>query len=605
MRTSLRTHTCGALRRGDVGAVVSVCGWVQARRDQGGVVFVDLRDRHGVTQVTFRDDQGTGLVGKATAIKPEWVIRVTGTVAARPDNARNANMPTGEIEVEATALEVLAECPVPPFWPTDRTEASTDLRLEWRFMDLRRPKMTRAIVERAHIVSTFRRRLEEQGFLEVETPLLTRSTPEGSRDFLVPSRLHAGSFYALPQSPQLFKQLLMVSGFDRYYQVARCIRDEDSRADRQPEFSQVDIEASFVNEADVQAWIEPVIAELVKRYRGVDLPSPLPRHTYDDVMERYGSDKPDLRNPLVLVDVSAPAAAIGLRIFSDAVGKGGVVNAMRLPGGAALPRKDVDGWEAEAKAVGAGGLAWAKVGPEGVSGSVAKFLAGEPGKALLAACGATTGDLVLFGAGSWSLVKKVLGHLRKPCAERLNLIDRTKVAALWVTDFPLVEWNEDEKRWDACHHPFTSAREQDWALIEEYLKRKDEPGFDGGSLLKRVRARAYDLVVDGSEAAGGSIRIHRPELQQKMFALLGLAPDDVERRFGWFVNALRYGAPPHGGIALGVDRLVMLMLGEEAIQEVIAFPKTAQARCLLTRAPATVDEKQLRDLHIALLPPKA
>jgi aspartyl-tRNA synthetase len=360
-----------------------------------------------------------------------------------------------------------------------------------------------------------------------------------------------------------------------------------------------------VDEADVQAWIEPVIREIVKRYRGTDLPTPFPRYRYDDVMAKYGSDKPDLRNPLEIVDVSAPAAALGFRVFADAVAKGGVVNALRLPGGAALPRKDVDHWEAEAKAVGAGGLAWAKVGPEGVSGSVAKFLAGDPGKALLAACGATTGDLVLFGAGPWSLVKKVLGHLRKPCAERLNLIDRTATAALWVTDFPLVEWNEDEKRWDACHHPFTSPREQDWPLVEEHLRRRSEPGFDAAAVLGRVRARAYDLVIDGCEAGGGSIRIHRSDLQQKMFDLLGLAPDEVERRFGWFVNALRYGAPPHGGIAFGVDRLVMLMLGEEAIQEVIAFPKTAQARCLLTRAPAPVDEKQLRDLHIGLLPRKA
>ena len=589
MRSALRTHTCGALRRADVGSRVSLCGWVASRRDQGGVAFVDLRDRHGVTQVTFSGDRDASLLEKASALRPEWCVRVTGVVGPRPAGAVNATLPTGEVEVGAEALEVLSECPVPPFWPTDRTEAGLDLRLEYRFIDLRRPKMTRTLVERAQIVSTVRRHLEAQGFLEVETPLLTRSTPEGSRDFVVPSRLHPGSFYALPQSPQLFKQLLMVSGFDRYYQIARCLRDEDSRADRQPEFSQVDIEGSFLAEEDVYGLIEPLLRTLVQRYRGHDLPDPLPRMRYDEAMARFGSDKPDLRNPLELVDVSREAAALGFRVFSDAVAAGGVVNALRLPGGAALPRKDVDGWEAEAKAVGAKGLAWAKWGAEGLAGPLAKFLAGDPGRALLAAAGVREGDLVLFGAGPFALVKKVLGHLRKPCGERLGVVDRNRTAALWVTDFPLVEWNEDEKRWDACHHPFTSPREEDWAVLEQ------DPGA--------VRARAYDLVVDGYEAGGGSIRIHRPDRQQRMFSLLGMSPDDVQRRFGWFVDALRFGAPPHGGIALGVDRLVMLLLGEEAIQEVIAFPKTAQARCLLTRAPAPLDEKQLRDASIAVVAP--
>jgi len=591
MRSTLRTHTCGALRRADVGAVVTLCGWVSSRRDQGGVVFVDLRDRHGISQVRFLGDQDAALLEKVRAVRPEWCLRATGTVVARPAGATNANMPTGEVEVEASALEILSESPTPPFQPLDRTEAGVDLRLEYRFIDLRRPKMTRTLVERAHIVSTMRRHLEEHGYLEVETPLLTRSTPEGSRDFVVPSRLHPGSFYALPQSPQLFKQLLMVSGFDRYYQIARCLRDEDNRADRQPEFSQVDIEGSFVSEEDIYALIEPVIRDLVKRYRAVDLPTPFPRMPYDEAMARFGSDKPDLRNRLELVDVSAPAKAIGFRVFSEAIEKGGIVNALRLPGGAALTRKEIDGYEAEAKAVGAQGLAWVKVAADGVSGSIGKFVTGEPGKALLAACGALAGDVVLFGAGSFDLVKKVLGHLRRPAGERVGAVDKTMCAVTWITDFPLVEWNEEEKRWDACHHPFTSPREQDWADLEK------NPGA--------VRARAYDLVIDGSEAGGGSIRIHRADRQQRLFALLGLAPEDVERRFGWFVNALRYGAPPHGGIALGVDRLVMLLLGEDAIQEVIAFPKTAQARCLLTKAPAPLDEKQLREAGIAVLPPKA
>jgi aspartyl-tRNA synthetase len=387
MQTALRSHTCGALRKGDAGARVTLCGWVNARRDQGGVAFVDLRDRHGVTQVTFSGDRDASLLARASALRPEWCVRVTGTVIARPAQAANAHLPTGEIEVEADGVEVLSESPVPPFWPTDRTEAGVDLRLEYRFIDLRRPKMTRMLVERAHIVSFFRRHLEAQGFLEVDTPLLTRSTPEGSRDFLVPSRLHEGAFYALPQSPQLFKQLLMVSGFDRYYQIARCLRDEDNRADRQPEFSQVDIEGSFVGEEDVYALIEPAIRALVQRYRGHDVPERFPRLRYDDVMARFGSDKPDLRNPLEIVDVSTEATAVGFRVFADAVAAGGVVNALRLPGGAALSRKDVDGWEAEAKAVGAKGLAWAKWGAEGLAGPVSKFLGGDPGQALLAKAG--------------------------------------------------------------------------------------------------------------------------------------------------------------------------------------------------------------------------
>ena len=592
MKSSLRSHTCGALRRADVGSTVTLCGWVNARRDQGGVLFVDLRDRYGVTQVTLRGDRDAKLLEAASRVRPEWALRVTGKVGERPPAAVNPNMTTGEIEVEGTAVEILAESPTPPFSPTDRTEAGVDVRLTHRYIDLRRPRMARILVERARIVSMIRSSLEANGFLEVETPMLTRSTPEGSRDFLVPSRLHPGSFYALPQSPQLFKQLLMVAGFDRYYQVARCIRDEDSRADRQPEFSQIDVEASFVDEADVQGFIEPMIAELVKRYRGHDVPVPFPRMTYDEAMSRFGVDKPDLRNPLELRDVSGAAPESGFRIFSEAVAKGGVVLVLRLPGAAALVRKDFDTWEAEAKSVGATGLAWVRLDAAGkASGSIAKFIDADSdgARAFKAAVGLAPGDAALFAAGHVDLARKILGHLRKPAADRLGLIQKERSALLWLTDFPLVERDEEAKRWAACHHPFTSPREADWENLEK----------DPASL----RARAYDLVFDGYEVGGGSIRIHRSDRQDRLFALLGMDRAEIEARFGWFVEALRYGAPPHGGIALGLDRLVMLLLGEEAIQDVIAFPKTATATCLLTKAPAPVDAKQLQDLHIRLADP--
>jgi aspartyl-tRNA synthetase len=595
MRTTMRTHTAGELRAEHAGAEVTLCGWVHAVRTQGGVAFVDVRDRHGRTQVTFRGEEDAALLAAAERLRPEWVVRVAGRVGLRPPAARNANLATGEVEVEARRLEVVSEAQVPPFHPDERTEAGVEVRWKHRYLDLRRARLTRALAERARITSAFRRHLESEGCLEVETPILYRSTPEGARDYLVPSRLHPGSWYALPQSPQLFKQLLMVGGQDRYYQIARCFRDEDSRADRQPEFTQVDIEASFVGEADVQALVEPVVAQLVREYRGHAVTLPLPRMTYAEAMARFGSDKPDLRNPLELCDLSAAASGLAFAPFAQALAQGGGVRGLLLPKGGALARREIEGFEADAKALGAPGLGWVKTGAA-PAGPLAKVLAGAPGQALLGAAQAGEGDLLLVSAGSPGLTSKVLGALRNKAGERLGLTDRTRTALLWVTDFPLLDWDAEEQRYVALHHPFTSPRPEDLPAILE-AARVGVAASDRERVTS-VCARAYDLVLDGVELGGGSIRIHRSDVQQALFLLLGMDAATVERRFGWFVEALRYGTPPHGGIALGLDRLVMLLLGETTISEVIAFPKTAQAADLLTGAPAPVDERQLRNASI-------
>jgi aspartyl-tRNA synthetase len=591
MRTTYRTHTAGELKAEHAGSKVVLCGWVNAVRNQGGVLFVDLRDRYGITQVTFRGDRAPAALAAAEIVRPEWVLRVTGAVALRPPEARNPNLATGEVEVEASDLEVLAESQTPPFHPDERSEAGTEVRLRHRYLDLRRPRLSHVLAARAKIASAFRGYLESKGFIEFETPMLTRSTPEGARDYLVPSRVHPGAFYALPQSPQLFKQLLMVAGQDRYYQIARCFRDEDLRADRQPEFTQVDIEASFVGEEDVYALMEPLVVRLLREWRGHEVAVPIPRLPYAQAIERYGSDKPDLRNPLELRDVTAAARGLGFGPFASAA----CVKALVGPGGGALTRKDVDGFEAEAKSMGAGGLAWARVA-EKPSGPLAKLLEGAAGRAFLEAAGARPGDVVLTSAGDRATVAKVLGALRQRLGQRLGLVDGKKSALLWVTEFPLVEWNPDESRFDALHHPFTSPSVADLPVLLEASRRgvaaADRTAVTG------IRARAYDLVLDGVEVAGGSIRIHRDEVQKALFALLGLDEETVKRRFGWFVEALRYGTPPHGGIAVGFDRLVMLLVGEESIREVIPFPKTAQASDLMSGAPSVVDPGQLRDCGI-------
>ncbi len=600
MRTSYRTHTCGQLRAADEGSEVALCGWVDVVRDQGGVLFVDLRDRYGTTQVTFRGDKDADLLTAADKVRSEWVLCVSGKVIKRPAEAVNPKMETGEIEVEAHGLEVLSEADTPPFPFDERSEVSAEVRLKHRHLDLRRARMTEILRDRARIMSMIRSGLEAQGFIDVETPTLVRSTPEGARDYIVPSRVHPGQFYALPQSPQIFKQLLMVGGQDRYYQFARCYRDEDLRADRQPEFTQIDLEASFVRPDDVFGFLEPVVAELVKTFHGRDVPVPFRRMPYHESMERFGNDKPDLRNPLELKTVNEEAAALGFRVFEMALEAGGIVKALAAPGAAALSRKEIDALETEAKSMGAPGLAWAKVTHDGATGPMGKFLGGEAGAAFLQTVGAKPGDLLLCGAGSSVVVNRVLSVMRIRMGERLELIDTSRTEVLWVTEFPMLEWNDEEERFHAMHHAFTMPVVDDLPIVFEAAGA--DPATWDNEKLAAIRTQAYDLVIDGVEMGSGSVRIHERAVQEAAFTLLGLSPEDVERRFGWFVQALRYGTPPHGGFAIGFDRLVMTLLGEDGIQDVIAFPKTMTATDLMCRAPAPVEAEQLEDCSIRLAP---
>ena len=572
---------CGGLRAADVGRRVELVGWVRRQRDLGGIIFVDLRDREGWAQVLF---PGEELKARAGALRPEDVIRIVGTVAARPADMVNPEMPTGAVEVVAEELEVLTAAEVPPFVVEDGVQAGEELRLRHRPLDLRRPEMTRSLLLRDRITFAVRRYFHEMGFVDVETPILTRSTPEGARDFLVPSRLSPGEFYALPQSPQLFKQLLQVAGLGRYVQIARCFRDEDLRADRQLEFTQIDVEASFVEEEDIFTLIEGLFAAVFP-IAGITPPETFPRLTWTEAMERFGSDRPDLRFGFELVELGEAADGCAFEVLKKAAAEGRV-KGLVVPGGAAFSRKQLDELSEFVKPFGAPGVLWFRRTAEGYASPAKKALGDEGIAAFLRAARAGDEDLLIVVGGAAKTVFAALGALRIHLADRLGLIPAGGHAFLWVTDFPLLEWDEETRRFYACHHPFTSPRLDDAERLES----------DPASVL----ARAYDVVMDGVELGGGSIRIHDPALQRRVFAALGIGEEEARHRFGFLLEAFRYGAPPHGGIALGLDRMVMLMAGRASIRDVIAFPKTTAGNCLLTEAPSTVDAAQLNELRLAI-----
>ena len=579
-----RTHTCNQLGAKDVGREVVLAGWALRRRDHGGVIFVDLRDREGITQVVFNPEVDEIVHQKAHEIRSEYVLCVRGKVEKRPEGMTNPNLATGQIEVLVSELKILNTAKTPPFMIEDEVEVSESLRLKFRHLDLRRPQLQQNIIRRHKASVSIRNYLVNNGFLEIETPVLTRSTPEGARDYLVPSRVNPGLFYALPQSPQLFKQLLMISGFDRYYQIVRCFRDEDLRADRQPEFTQIDMELSFVGEEDVMAVAEGLMAALFKDVLDKSLVTPFPRLSFDEAMDRYGLDKPDVRFGLELKEISDIVAGSGFKVFSDSVKKGGMVKALNAKGCMDFSRKEIDDLTALAAVYQARGLAWIKVREDGWQSPIVKFFTDEEKSALAQRLDMQIGDLVFFVADKTRIVNEALGHLRNHLGKRLNLINEAEFAFVWVTRFPMLEYDEAEKRYQAMHHPFTSPLEEDYGRLQ------DEP--------LAVKSRAYDLVLNGSEIGGGSIRIHQKDLQEKVFEALGMERESYEEKFGFLLSALESGAPPHGGIAFGFDRLVMMLCGQSSIRDVIAFPKTQKAACLLTNAPSAAAKAQLDELSI-------
>lgn len=581
-----RTHMCGLLENDDIGKEVVLMGWVQRRRDLGGLIFVDLRDRDGLMQIVFDKDVSEESFNKAEKIRGEFVIAIKGKVTRR--QSINANLKTGEIEVFAEELKILSESDIPPIHVKDEDDAGERLRLKYRYLDLRKPKMQKLLRTRSKIGSTIRDFLDENGFLDIETPVLTKPTPEGARDYLVPSRVNAGKFYALPQSPQIFKQLLMVSGFDKYYQIVKCFRDEDLRADRQPEFTQIDIEMSFVDVEDVLGVNEKLVKKVFKEVNDIELSTPFMRMPYKEAMERYGSDKPDLRFGYELKNLNETVRNCGFGVFAGTVKDGNDVKAININGGAEkFSKKGIKNLEKFAKTYGAKGLAWMKLTDEGVDSPIAKFLSEEDIKAITDKMEASAGDIILFVADKPSVVYATLGALRIDIAKKLEVIDESEYKILWVTDFPLFEYDEDDGRLYAKHHPFTSPHEEDLDIIE--------------SNPEEARAKAYDLVINGSEIGGGSIRIHDSNLQERMFKALGFSEEEANEKFGFLIDAFKYGTPPHGGIAYGLDRLTMTLAGTDNIRDVIAFPKTQDARCLLTDAPSIADEKQLEELRIQLV----
>ncbi len=586
----MRTQYCGQVTAANLDQTVTLCGWVHRRRDHGGVIFIDLRDREGLVQVVCDPDRAE-MFGVAESVRSEFVLKMSGKVRRRPAGTENANLTSGEIEVLCHEIEVLNSSVTPPFQLDDENLSET-VRLTNRVVDLRRPQMQKNMMLRYKAAMSFRRFLDSAGFIDIETPMLTKSTPEGARDYLVPSRVHPGQFFALPQSPQLFKQLLMVAGFDRYYQLTKCFRDEDLRADRQPEFTQVDIETSFLNEVEITALMEEMTRFVFKETLDVELPSPFPRMTYAEAMRRFGSDKPDLRVTLELTDVTDAVQDVAFKVFSGPATTGGRVAAMRVPGGASLSRGEIDEYTKFVGIYGARGLAYIKVNDAaqpnetGLQSPIVKNLHETALRTILERTGAQSGDLIFFGADKTNVVNDALGALRTKLGHEKGFVTGEAWCPLWVVDFPMFEYDDESKRWTACHHPFTSPKDEHLDLLTT------SPG--------ECLAKAYDLALNGWEIGGGSVRIHRADVQARVFDALNIGPEEQQLKFGFLLDALKYGAPPHGGMAFGLDRVVTMMAGAESIRDVIAFPKTQRAQCLLTNAPGEVDEKQLRELHIRL-----